>query len=639
MSFLKTTLLATSLLISHTVAEVAKIDYYKPFPFGKDTASAVKADLAATGQWWDNKKIDLRQKEWLVNQPREKTLAFAVYAAHEGILKITAQCFPLKPDEPKSVTLYLEKNGTWEKASEAPLHYPGWDAHFRLEGWDSSKDVKYKLSLGELSHFEGLIRKDPTDKDNIIVASMSCNSPRDKQMFTRSKLVTNLKKHNPDLLFFAGDQNYTHEAATYGWLQFGIQFRDVLRDRPSICIPDDHDIGHANLWGEGGKKSSRKGGTDGGYMFPPSFVNMVQRQQSGHLPDPYDPTPVKQGIGVYYTDFTLGHISFAILEDRKFKSAPARLPKTKGKRQDHISDKNYDRSSVDLPGLKLLGDRQLTFLQNWGGDWKNAKLKVALSQTVFCGAVHRHGSQKTKLLADLDCNGWPQTGRNNALRLLRQAQASHLCGDQHLGVVVKHGIESHRDGPMTSSSPALVNSVYGRWWWPDNEQAGSGEAITSTLPWVGDYNDGFGNKMTMYAYANPGLKTSGDIRSGKEHPNRGDGYAIAKFNTSTGQTTFECWPRNADVSQGDKGQYTGWPITFNANENDGRKVLGHLPETKLPFKNAVVELTDSLTKERIYCIRVQGETFQAPYYKESQYTLKAGKDKADTVIYQTSEKK
>ncbi len=36
---------------------------------------------------------------------------------------------------------------------------------------------------------------------------------------------------------------------------------------------------------------------------------MVQRVQTSHLPDPFDPTPVLQGIGVYYTDLQWGGVS------------------------------------------------------------------------------------------------------------------------------------------------------------------------------------------------------------------------------------------------------------------------------------------------------------------------------------------
>ncbi|HKK18561.1 MAG TPA: hypothetical protein VJ952_07750, partial [Opitutales bacterium] len=418
-------------------------------------------------------------------------MAFALYTHDHGVLKITGQCFPLLPEEPKSVTLEFKENGKWVQADKQAVRYPGWSVHFRVEDWDNTKSVPYRLRLGDLSSFEGLIRKDPVDKDVIVVASMSCNSPNDPSHDSRSEIVSNLKIQDPDLLFFAGDQNYTHDEATYGWLQFGVQFAEILKDRPTICIPDDHDVGHGNLWGEGGRHNPAANDSQAGYSYPIPFVNMVQRQQTWNLPDPYDPTPVKNDISVYYTDLNLGGISFAILEDRKFKSGPENIPQM-GPRRDHINDPAYDREAVDRPGLKLLGERQLKFLDDWARDWTDAEMKVALSQTAFAGAVHIHGTPDNRLLADLDCNGWPQSGRNRALEALRAARATHLCGDQHLSVVLKHGIEDFRDGPYASTSPALVNTIYARWWHPPGELRGGGEPIDSVLPWVGDYKDGLG---------------------------------------------------------------------------------------------------------------------------------------------------
>jgi len=408
-----------------------------------------------------------------------------------------------------------------------------------------------------------------------------------------------------------------------------------MKDRPTICIPDDHDVGHANLWGESGIASRGKGGAaDGGYMYPPAFVNMVERCQTWNLPDPYDPTPIKRGIGVYYTDLTLGEISFAILEDRKFKSGPlGKIPKM-GPRPDHINDPSYDPSTIDTPGLVLLGDRQLAFLNDWVQDWKGAVLKTVLSQTAFCGAVHFHGSQDNRLLADLDCNGWPQTGRNKALRAIRRAHALHLCGDQHLGVVVQHGIDSYRDGPYAFTNPALVNTVYGRWWWPENEKPGTGSPIKSPLPWVGDYQDGLGNKITMLAYANPEPKSNPELKTPIARNNRGDGYGLIRYHKPSRKITLECWPRFADLSQGDQAQYPGWPITFHADDNDGRKPIGHLKEVTLPINNAVVKLTNDQTNELIYCYRIQGKTFKAPVYTNEKHTLRVGSTTADQIILQ-----
>ncbi|TWT80726.1 PhoD-like phosphatase [Planctomycetes bacterium CA13] len=614
-----------------TVAAVANAEtnYYDPLPFGDDTQWAKKSDNCAIGKWWEytvpQRNRERPMTQWFIQRPRDETMAFAIYTHDHGILKMTAQCFPLLPEEPKTVTLELKVNGEWKKTQEQPIVYPGWSAHFRVEGWDNSKDVAYRVRLDELSSFEGLIRKDPQHKETLVFGSLNCNSPKDDEFETRKQIVAAIKHHDPDLLFFAGDQNYTHDEATYGWLQFGVQFAEVLKDRPVICIPDDHDVGHGNLWGEDGKKSNgQDGATDGGYMYPAAFVKMVERQQTWNLPDPFDPTPVKQGIGVYYTDLNVGGISFAILEDRKFKSGPkGKIPKM-GPRNDHIRDPSYDRKSVDKPGLTLLGDRQMVFLDAWARDWTDAEMKVVLSQTAFCGAVHMHGGRDGRLLADLDCNGWPQTPRNEAVRALRRVRATHLCGDQHLAVIVKHGIEGFRDGPYGFTAPAIVNTIYGRWWHPLDEQPGGGEPIDSPNPWVGDYEDGLGNKITMMAYANP--------ENRKERMIRGDGYGIVRFHKPSARTTLECWPRFADLSAGDAAQYPGWPIRFNASENDGRKPVGYLKEVTLPVENAVVELTNEVTGELVYCFRTKGKSFKAPVYSKAKHTLKAGRNNGEKTL-------
>ena len=434
-------------------------------PFGPDFP---KLDSDAVGEWWKTKGKRGNGPRLMV--PRDEVLGFAVYTVAHGTLKLTAQLFPLLPDESREVVLEVRPVGDvdWRKVAAEKVLYPGWSAHFRVKDWDTTRDFDYRLSHGEKATFEGLIRKDPIDKETIVVGSLSCNSSRTPG--PRPTMVENLMKQDPDLLFFAGDQSYHHTQHTFGWLEFGMQFREIMKDRPTITIPDDHDVGQANIWGENGKKARTPAGPAGGFFYPASYVNMVQRCQTWHLPDPFDATPIERGIGVYYTNLLLGGIDFAILEDRKFKSGPqGKIPKM-GPRPDHINDPAYDRASVDLPELKLLGNRQLLFLDQWTDDWSGAAMKAVLSQTAFCGAVHLHGSPSNRLLADLDCNGWPQTGRQVALEKIRRVWAPHLCGDQHLAVLVQHGLEAPSDGPYAFTSPAIVNTIYGRWWHPEDEQ-------------------------------------------------------------------------------------------------------------------------------------------------------------------------
>lgn len=578
-----------------------------------------KLESRSTGEWW-NARPNRRQSMDL-NVPRDQVVAFAVYTHDHGTLKLSAQLFPLKPDEDRVARLeFQQADGSWQEVAREKIIELGWSAHFRIDDWDNSRDVAYRVRHGEDAQFVGRIRKDPIDKDVIVVGNLSCNSSRTPG--PRPQMIENLIQLDPDLLFFAGDQSYHHTEHTYGWLEWGMQFRYVLKDRPVISIPDDHDVGQANIWGENGKVATNAAGPSGGYFYPPKYVNMVQRCQTWHLPDPYDPTPIERGISVYYTDLTVGGINFAILEDRKFKSGPeGKIPKL-GPRPDHINDPSYDRAAVDLPGLKLLGDRQLEFLREWSQDWTGAEMKCALSQTAFCGAVHLHGSKQNRLLADLDSNAWPQTGRNRALEEIRRAWALHMCGDQHLAVVVKHGIDDDRDGPYGFTSPAIVNTIYGRWWWPEDEQPGPHAIADSPLPWTGDFLDGLGNRIHMLAYANPA-----DTRDERQ---RGDGFGVARFNKKTRQITFECWPRFARVQDGHEAQYPGWPITIDYDDNDGRGPIGYLPELQIEgVDRPVVQVVEMATGEILYTVRAAGKKFAPPVYAPGKYLVKLGTGRAN----------
>ena len=128
----------------------------------------------------------------------------------------------------------------------------------------------------------------------------------------------------------------------------------------------------------------------------------------------------------------------------------------------------------------------------------------------------------------------------------------------------------------------------------------------------------------MHAYANPINR--------KVREQRGDGYGLIRFHKPSGQTTFECWPRFVDVSIGDASQYTGWPIIFYASDNDGRKPVGYLKEVYLPKEDSVVELTNDVTGELIYCYRIRGNSFSAPVYSYDEHTLKYGENIANFTI-------
>ena len=146
------------------------------------------------------------------------------------------------------------------------------------------------------------------------------------------------------------------------WYLFGWTYRELLANLPSVAIPDDHDVYHGNIWGEAGKAADTAGTQSdqqdtGGYKMFPDWVNMVQKTQTSHLPDPYDSTPVQQNIGVYYTNLEYAGLSFGIIEDRKFKSAPKSLLTDAAVNNGWAQNPSFDMlNQSDHPRAVLLGN-------------------------------------------------------------------------------------------------------------------------------------------------------------------------------------------------------------------------------------------------------------------------------------------
>jgi hypothetical protein len=557
---------------------------------------------------------------------RDKVICFALYTVQNNIMKLTAQLYPLKSGEERIVRLEINQQGKWKQIAQTQVIERGWTATFRVENWDSTKNIEYRVAHGTSAYYTGTIRKDPVDKDVIVVAAFTGNSiyPGHGGNIPKTDIVENIKKLKPDLLFFSGDQVYDHTRHYAYWLKFGRDFGEIIRNIPTVTIPDDHDVGQGNLWGQGGRLSHTRAGDDGGYAAPLEYVKEVERAQTSHLPDPYDPTPVRRGIGVYYTALTVGRISFAIIEDRKFKTGPASVLPDRGwrpNRPDHVTVPGYDPKALDVPEARLLGQRQLKFLRHWAADWHDCDIKAVLSQTAFCGGAHLHGTRDNRLLVDLDCNGWPQTGRNKALTEIRKAFAIMICGDQHLGTIIHHGINYWNDAGYSFCVPSIAN-LYLRWWSPlepgKNREPGIPE-------YLGEFLDGLDNKITMLAVANPDPEENHDKLT-----TRAAGFGVIKFNKKTREITMECWPRNVDITAPGSEQYPGWPRKIRQTDNYARKVVAYLPKIEVEgMTNPVVQLIDESNGEIAYTIRINGTSISPKVFKIEKYTVKIGQQGTD----------
>lgn len=602
----------------------------------------------------------------------------AQYTTGAGLLKLTAQFPPLAQGEDRTARLELWRDGGWRETATATLDPDAFTAGFRVEGYEAERDTPYRIVFQGAPVWRGTVRAEPKGRE-FVLAALTCAKIYTGHLHWNGRgiwtphadIVSGVRANHPDLVYFSGDEIYEGDLTParrqpedeafldylYKWSRFLWAFGDLMRDVPSITLPDDHDVYHGNLWGAGGKKAEALPGItaqdSGGYLMPPRFVNAVHRTQTSHLPDPVDPAPCGIGISVYFTRLEYGGVSFAILGDRQFKSSPTMAVPAGKFENGWPQAEGFDPAKeADVPGASLLGERQERFLAEWAEDWSHgAWMKVVLSQSPFTNVATLPKDDKSgeaipnlpvyekgdyppddRPVADGDSNGWPQTARNRALRLIRSAYAVHVTGDQHLGTLVQYGVDAFRDAGYAFCTPAIGNT-WPRRWMPAERGANQGPGAPR---YTGDYVDGFGNRMTVWAAANP-YQTH--IEPTALH-DRVPGFGVVVFDRWTRAITFECWPRWAFAGRGTLGpgdglakamalhrsrpqQFDGWPRTVMQEDN-------YLPRGHVRLPEIVVEgLRDPVVQvmrgaEVVSTMRIQGQRYRPWAPGPGTYTVRVG---------------
>lgn len=571
-------------------------------------------------------------------------VAGGFYTLNGAELNLAAQFMPLGFGDPLEATLETRpRGGSWVRLGTAIIESPGWVAKFTSKHWDSSSDRDYRILYAGKPVWTGRIRKDPKDQRLFSTAAFTCQMlvgrPPDfgwgangyglpegrwtpeNIWFPHSRIVKAVQAKDPDMVVFLGDQVYEGGSPTmreddgrfpeldylYRWIAFVWSLGELGRDRPSVMIPDDHDVYHANLWGWSGRRNQTGDPNRGGFIYEPAFVNMVQRTQTANLPAPADPEAVRNGIDVYFTSMTYGGISWAILEDRKFKTP----------------FKDCEQGQCGPP--EMFGARQLNFLGQWLRDWRGASAKVALMQTALAAA--QTGPQG-QMAVDRDSNGWPPEERNRAVNLLRKGRVFAIAGDTHLATVIQHGVERHRDGIFQYTVPATANK-FSRWFEPAQPGANRKPGDPG---YTGDFVDAFGNRITMVAAGNPKVpiskvQQSGEARDyhhiiGRQYVR--DGFGLIVLDKQARTIRMENWPWDANPGDPSQAQTPGWPVTISIDDNDGRAGAFELPRIELGPRGGVVEITSASTGELISIYRTNEPTVRPRVFEAGKYRIRTG---------------
>jgi hypothetical protein len=236
-----------------------------------------------------------------------------------------------------------------------------------------------------------------------------------------------------------------------------------------------------------------------------------------------------------------------------------------------------------------------------------------------------HSSRRYRLAADLDSNGWPQSGRERALREIRKGFALMISGDQHLATVVHHGVDDWEDAGYSFAVPSIVNH-FRRWWRPLEPPR---DVAEGELEYSGRFLDGLGNRITMVAYANP----DPSHRRYDKWLAEAAGFGLVRFNKRTREITMACWPRGCDVRDPECEQFPGWPVTITQEENYGREPTGYLPTVEVTGReDPVVQVLDESSGDIIYTLRINGRSYRPPVFSEGLHTLRIGEGDAVRVF-------
>ncbi|MFT6573254.1 MAG: phosphodiesterase/alkaline phosphatase D-like protein [Akkermansiaceae bacterium] len=578
---------------------------------------------------------------------RHLAILGAMYTLSRQTLKLTAQLPPLDLASTPPVTLETRDGDTWNEIASTAIDktdsLSSYTATFKIPAWDDTRDTDFRITVkidNAPYQWTGTIRKNPVDQSQITLAATTCQRIADgsiqnngfdwspvKLWQPNTLAFRHILKQNPDVFLALGDQIYEgqptpedsgtdfnrHHDYLYKWYLWVLQARDVTRIMPTICIPDDHDVYQGNLWGEGGISTNSQ--NSGGYEEPATWVKMLERTQTSHLPDtdPYNPVqpapPVAQGIPTYFTGMIYGDIGFAILEDRKFKT---------GK----------DNPPADLNQQFLLGTRQKNFLRSWAHDWDDQTVKCLISQSPF-GNIHTHANSGYGFgLNDKDTHGWPTHRRNETWKLLRKTRMFQIAGDQHLATFAHHGIDGPADAGFSYTAPAIGN-FFPRAWDPIHNSAGRIDLVN---PYKGDFffdgngtlpegqanlTSSFPHHVRVLGAGNPHQyhNQTRNISPANLH-DRGAGYGLIRIEKNTRQITFETWPLHANPDHPNTGsQFPDWPITISQTDNDGRTPTGYLPLIDSGYQAApVISVYHESTGELVYSIRTRDNLVRPPVY-------------------------
>jgi hypothetical protein len=233
------------------------------------------------------------------------------------------------------------------------------------------------------------------------------------------------------------------------------------------------------------------------------------------------------------------------------------------------------------------------------------------------------------LYGDLDSGGWPKSGRDKAIKLMRKGAVFHINGDQHVPSLVQYGLENYRDAGWSFCTPAIA-VMYLRWFLPDEVGYPVLDRPEHGYPNTGKYTDAFGNKNYVYAIGNPGEITI-DNESRYNHAQiRSSGFGFVTFDKNERTITIDAWRFKANVDDPNpvRDEFPGWPKKISQFDNFGMGAENVLPEIIVNKSNQVIEVRKTNNNELIRVFRMKGKSAQIKLMHPGTFNIKIGEGDA-----------
>ena len=521
-------------------------------------------------------------------------ILWAQHALSRGVLKMTAQMPPLGRGDEQAVALQIQENGAWKSLGDTQIDTLARTAGFRIENWPAERDVPYRLVYRLLlpdgsrkpHYWTGTVRREPVEKETLVVAAFTGNKDTG---FPNSDIVRNVGFDNPDVLFFSGDQIY-EDVAGYGiqrlpvetaaldylrkWYLLGWAFGDLMRDRVTVHMPDDHDVYQGNIWGGGGRRQSMSEHQRGGYVMPPEWG-----ERSPTHADLAPAGPVRSASD------RAGHrgLLFRVeLWAREFRHR--RRPQVQiGTQRHHPAD---GRTPGPRDGPEFRPER----LRRARGE-AAGRAAIGVYPRLGGGLAPRF-FQGVADSIDLRQRGNDAWDEQNAPGCRPRLQRLAAVGAQPGAGRVAQGVRLHdRRRPALALDRSSRNRrirrrrlfvlrAFDRRGIPAGVRAGDSRAESA----------GRRARLRRRPLRRPGqphdhLRGRQPEKRQRKTPlellhDKASGYGLVRFNKTTRRITMECRRLLVDPSQSPEGtQFAGWPRTIAQTENYGRKAAGYLPRS------------------------------------------------------------